>query len=96
MNFLKNKAKTLNDIYQNAKYILNDNIVISNEELKLLDNNSKKIIKDFIVDYEKVTTVTKESVEKIAKQIVSRSITISSIGPIKNLEKIEQIQSRIN
>ena len=33
MNFLKNKAKTLEDIYQNSKYILNDNIQISSEDL---------------------------------------------------------------
>ena len=45
---------------------------------------------------EKINAVSKESVEKIAKQIVKGPITISSIGPIKNLEKIEQIQSRIN
>ena len=75
MNFLKNKAKTLNDIYQNAKYILNDNIVISNEDSKLLDNNSKKIIKDFIVDYEKVHTVTKESVEKIVNNLINKHKT---------------------
>ena len=33
MNFLKNKAKTLDDIYQNAQYILNENIEISPEDL---------------------------------------------------------------
>ena len=45
---------------------------------------------------EQINAVSKESVENIAKQIVSGSMTISSIGPIKNLEKVEQIQSRIN
>ena len=30
------------------------------------------------------------------KEIVSGPMTISSIGPIKNLEKLEQIQSRLN
>ena len=45
---------------------------------------------------EKINAVSKESVEKIAKQIVSGPMTISSIGPIKNLEKLEQIQSRLN
>jgi len=32
MNFLKNKAKTLEDIYQNSQYILKDNIQISSED----------------------------------------------------------------
>ena len=41
INFLKNKAKTLEDIYQNAQYIINDNIKISSEDLKLLDDSSK-------------------------------------------------------
>ena len=43
---------------------------------------------------EKINLVSKEFVEKIAKQIVSGPITISSIGPINNLEKLEQIQKR--
>ncbi|MDC6447625.1 pitrilysin family protein [Alphaproteobacteria bacterium] len=45
---------------------------------------------------EKINAVSKESVERIALQIVKGPMTISSIGPIKNLEKLEQIQSRLN
>ena len=48
LNFLKNKAKTLNDILQNSQYILSKEISISPEDLKLLDTNSKKIIGDFL------------------------------------------------
>ena len=47
IKFLKNKAKTLDDIYINAQYILNDNVKIASENLKLLDNPSKRILKDF-------------------------------------------------
>ena len=54
MNFLKNKAKTLEDIYQNAHYILNDSIKILPEDLKLLDAPSKKILKDFLSEFEKI------------------------------------------
>jgi predicted Zn-dependent peptidase len=43
----------------------------------------------------KIELVTKETVEKIAEQIVSAPITISSIGPIKKLETLEKIQSRL-
>ena len=46
IHFLKNKAKKLEDIYQNARYVLNDNIQISSENLKLLDDLSKNILKD--------------------------------------------------
>jgi len=43
----------------------------------------------------KIDDVNIDSVKKISKEIVSNPITISSIGPIKKLEKLEKIQSRI-
>ena len=75
MNFLKNKAKTLEDIYKNAQYILNDTIKISSEDSKLLDESSKKILKDFLSDYEKITKITKESVEKIVNELINKHKT---------------------
>ena len=75
MKFLKNKAKTLNDIYKNAQYILNDNINISSEDLKLLDSNSKNILNDFLVDYEKITKINKDSIEKIVNRLIDRHKT---------------------
>ena len=44
LNFLKNKAKTLEDIYNNSKYIINDEVNFNQEDLKLIDENAKKII----------------------------------------------------
>ena len=73
--FLKNKAKTLDDIYQNAQYILNDIIKISAEDLKLLDNASKKILKDFSSEYEKMTKITKENLEKIINILINKHKT---------------------
>jgi len=75
INFLKNKAKTLEDIYKNAQYILDDNIKISSENLKLLDTNSKKILKDFLIDYKKITKITKESIEKIINELINKHKT---------------------
>jgi len=43
-----------------------------------------------------INSVSKNSVERIANYILSKPITISSIGPIKNLETLEKIQSRLN
>ena len=43
----------------------------------------------------KINEVNIDSVKKIAKNILTKPLTISSIGPIEKLEKIEQIQSRI-
>jgi len=75
MNFLKNKAKTLDDIYQNAQYILNDVIKISSEDLKLLDSTSRKILKDFLSEYEKMTKITKEFLEKIVNELIDKHKT---------------------
>ena len=49
IHFLKNKAKKLDDIYKNAQYIINENINNFRSRLqKLLDEISKKLIKDFL------------------------------------------------
>ena len=75
MNFLKNKAKTLEDIYQNAHYILNDSIKILPEDLKLLDSPSKKILKDFLSEFEKISKITKENLEKIVNGLIDKHKT---------------------
>ena len=43
-----------------------------------------------------IDNVSKETVQKIANEIVKGPITISSIGPLSKLENIDKIQSRIN
>ena len=75
MNFLKNKAKTLEDIYQNSQYILQDNIRISPEDSKLLDNSSKNIIKDFLDEFEKMSKITKENLEKTVNGLIDKHKT---------------------
>ena len=42
LTFLKNKAKTLEDIFNNAKYIILNVVKFNEEDLKLIDNNAKK------------------------------------------------------
>jgi len=75
MYFLKNKAKTLEDIYQNSQYILQDNIKILPEDSKLLDSSSKNIIKDFLNEYEKMSKINKENLEKIVIQLIDKHKT---------------------
>ena len=75
MNFLKNKAKTLNDIYNNAKYILNSSIKISAEDHKLLDESSKKIIKNFAEIYENTSNPSKKILEKLVNDLIDKHKT---------------------
>ena len=45
---------------------------------------------------EKINKVTKSSIETVANKLFTSTPTISSIGPINNLETINQIQNRLN
>ena len=47
LSFLKNKAKTLEDIYNNAKYIIVDEVDLNQEDFKLIDDNAKKLYQIF-------------------------------------------------
>jgi len=75
LSFLKNKAKTLEDIYNNAQYIIKDKIQISTEDIKLLDNLSKKILKDFLKEFEKLSNINKENLEKIINDLIKNNKT---------------------
>jgi glutamyl-tRNA synthetase len=75
MSFLKNKAKTLEDIWNNAQYIIKDIIEITAEDEKLIDDLSRKIIKQFINEYEKLSTVSKETLEPIIKSLIDKHKT---------------------
>ena len=70
MNFLKNKAKTLEDIYKNAQYIINEKINVSPEDLRVLDDSSKNILKEFVTRFEKISEINKENIEKIIKELI--------------------------
>jgi len=75
IHFLKNKSKTLEDIYNNAKYIMVNDLVVTEEELKLIDNNGIKIIKDFLKKIENVNQLKKEILEKYIKELVNEHKT---------------------
>ena len=75
LSFLKNKAKTLEDIFNNAQYLVKDKIQISSEDIKLLDDLSKKILKDFLKEFEKLANINKENLEKIINNLVKGNKT---------------------
>ena len=75
IGFLKNKAKTLEDIWNNAQYIIKDNIEIGTEDKKLIDDLSKNIVKDFIAEYEKLGSLSKETLEPVIKSLIDKHKT---------------------
>ncbi len=81
INFLKNKAKTLEDIFNNSQYLIKDKIEIAAEDKKILDNLSKTILKDFLKEFEKLSDVNKETLEKIINNLIKNSKTnFKSVG----------------
>ena len=75
LSFLKNKAKTLDDIFNNAQYIIRDKIKIAPEDTKLLDNISKNVLSDFQSEFEKLSNINKENLEKILNVLISKHKT---------------------
>ena len=73
--FLKNKAKTLEDIYNNSKYIIHDQININDADFKLIDNTSKKIIKSFSNKINEISSLKKESLETIINELIKKNKT---------------------
>ena len=75
LNFLKNKAKTLEDIFNNSQYLINDKIQISSKDSELLDDLSKKILNDFVKEFEKLSNLNKENLEKIISNLIKNNKT---------------------
>ena len=75
LTFLKNKAKTLEDIYNNAKYLISDELKINDEDLKLIDDKAKKIINEFSKNINERSQFTKEKLEEILNQLIKKNQT---------------------
>ena len=70
LTFIKNKAKTLEDIYNNAKYIIEDQVNFNNDDLKLIDDKGKKIISGFLGKVNKITHFKKENLEPMINDLI--------------------------
>ena len=75
LTFLKNKAKTLEDIYNNSQYILDDEINFNQEDIKLIDDKAKKIISAFVYQFSSVDRLNKETLEPIVNEIIKANDT---------------------
>ncbi len=73
--FLKNKSKTLEDIYKNSQYIIEDKVTINQDDIKLIDDKAKKIISEFSNSISKVEKLNKENLEPIINDLIKKNET---------------------
>ena len=75
LSFLKNKAKTLEDIFNNAKYIISDEVKFGDEDLNLIDEKAKKIISEFKSKIISINNLNKEVLEPIVNELIKKHET---------------------
>ena len=75
LSFLKNKSKTLEDIYNNARFILNDKVNFNEDDIKLIDHKAKKIISEFIKELSSITNINRENLEPLVNNLIKTNDT---------------------
>ena len=75
LGILKNKAKTLEDIYNNCKYIVNDEVIFNKEDLALIDAKAKKIISEFHTEFKKINEINRENLEPLIQNLIKSNET---------------------
>ena len=75
LSFLKNKAKTLEDIYNNSKFIINDEVNFNEDDIKLIDDKAKKIISEFIKELSSISNINRENLEPIVTNLIKTNDT---------------------
>ena len=75
LTFLKNKAKTLEDIFNNGQYIIVNEINFNENDIKLIDDKAKKVIADFNTQFSKVDKLSKETLEPIVNDLIKSNNT---------------------
>jgi len=75
LTFLKNKAKTLEDIFNNGQYIMVDEVSFNKDDIKLIDDKAKKVISDFNKRFGSVDKLSKETLEPIVNELIKSNNT---------------------
>ena len=75
LTFLKNKAKTLEDIFNNGQYIMEDEVKFNQDDIKLIDDKAKKVITDFATKFAAVDKISKETLEPIVNDLIKSNDT---------------------
>ncbi len=81
LKFLKNKAKTLEDIFNNSKYILNDKVIFNDKDKELLNDEAKKIIQLFKEKISELKVFDRDNLEQIVNELIKLNNTnFKSVG----------------
>ncbi len=81
LKFLKNKAKTLEDIFNNSKYILIDKVIINEDDKSLINDNAKKIINQFKENILELENMNRDVLEHIVDKLIKlNNINFKSVG----------------
>jgi glutamyl-tRNA synthetase len=75
LSFLKNKAKTLEDIFNNAKYIIFDEVNFEDQDLKLIDDKAKVIILEFKDKLAPINILNKKTLEPLINDLIKKHET---------------------
>ena len=75
LTFLKNKAKTLEDIFNNSKYILNDKVIFNDNDKELINDEAKKIIHLFKEKISELEIFDRENLEQIINALIKLNNT---------------------
>jgi len=75
LSFLKNKAKTLEDIFNNGQYIILDEINFNKDDTNLIDEKAKKVISNFNDQIKKLNELNREKLEPIIDGIIKSNNT---------------------
>jgi len=75
LSILKNKAKTLEDIFNNCKYIVEDEVNFNQEDLSLIDDKAKKIISEFYKKFKELNELNRDNLEPIVQELIKTNKT---------------------
>ena len=75
LTFLKNKAKTLEDIFNNGQYIILDEVNFNQDDIKLIDDKARKVISNFTTQFSNIDKLSKETLEPIVNELIKSNDT---------------------
>ena len=75
LSFLKNKAKTLEDIFNNGQYIIINEVSFNQDDIKLIDDKAKKIISEFYAKFKEINELNRENLEPIVQDLIKTNET---------------------